>query len=85
MNTIVGHESLLKQLETLIEKDKQSDTILKNSLINKRDSLQRQIQNLETEYNRQTLLEKQLYEKERLRDLTNLQQIDNRSTYSKFK
>lgn len=85
MNTIAGHESLQKQLESLITKDKQSDTVLRNSLINEKDSLQKQIQKLEADYREQTLLEKQLFEKQKLRDLTNLQQVDKRSTYTKFK
>ena len=46
MNTIAGHESLQEQLESLITKDKQSDTVLKNSLINEKNSLQKQIQKL---------------------------------------
>ena len=85
MNTIAGHESLQKQLESLITKDKQSDTVLRNSLINEKDSLQKQIQKLEADYREQTLLEKQLFEKQKLRDLSNLQQVDKRSTYTKFK
>ena len=85
MNTIAGHESLQEQLESLITKDNQSDTVLKNSLINEKNSLQKQIQKLEADYREQTLLEKQLFEKQKLRDLSNLQQVDKRSTYTKFK
>lgn len=85
MQSMSQHEALQKQLETLIQNDKATDSVLRNSLINKRDSLQQRISELESQYREQSLLEKQLFEKERIRDLHNLQQIDKRSSYTKFK
>lgn len=86
-NDIVeGHSALQDKLEQVIQKDKQNDPVLRNTLINKRDSLIYQIQDKEKEYAKQTLLEKKLVEKQHIRDLSNLRlEIDKRSTYSRFK
>lgn len=84
-NSVEGHESLQKQLESLIQQDKQDDVILRNSLNNQKESLQERINHLEKEYKEQTLLEKKFIEKQNIRDQHNLQQIDKRSTYTKFK
>lgn len=86
IEALESHEAVRQKLESIINNDMKNDQVLRNSLINKRDFLERQINQLEEKDREHSLLEKQLFEKEKLRDLSNLhREIDKRSSYTKFK
>lgn len=86
MNTMSKHEALAKNLEHLINKDKQDDSLLKYGLTSQKNSLEKRIEKLEAAFKKQTLFEKQIIEKAQIRDHQNLtREIDKRSSYSKFK
>lgn len=86
IEALESHEAVRQKLESIINNDMKNDQVLRNSLINKRDFLERQINQLEEKDREHSLLEKQLLEKEKLRDLSNLhREIDKRSSYTKFK
>lgn len=85
MSALESHEKLQRQLETAIQKDKQQDKTLINSLIRERDAKLFQLQKLEEEYKDLSNVEKKILEKGQHRNINLIQQIDKRSSYSKFK
>ena len=85
MDALQSHEVLQKQLEDRIDKDNQQDTMLKNTLIRNRDSKVERLHNLKEELKELDKLEKKLLEKCYYRNINLIEQVDKRSSYTKFK
>lgn len=85
MESLQSHEALQKQLEDKIDKDSRQDAMLKNTLIRNRDSKVERMNNLEAELKDLDNLEKKLLEKTYHRNINLIEQVDKRSSYTKFK
>ena len=85
MESLQSHEALQKQLEDKIATDNRQDTTLKNTLIRNRDSKLEHMNNLKEELNDLDNLENKLLEKAYHRRINLIEQVDKRSSYTKFK